>query len=97
MQLVLLLLFCFAGPNNLLTLSARKRSESEMLAVPCVLQVEILHSEIEKCTCEMPIFLADIYNSLKPNTACNNGMCCCLTEEFLNIFMLIVQKSRNGK
>lgn len=98
--LLFVFVFCFVflvGLNNLFAVLARKSSDSERLAVLCVLQVEILHSEIEKHRYEMPIFLAEKYNSLKLNTACNNGLSRCLTEEFLNILMLNVWKGRKGK
>lgn len=68
-----------------------------MLAVPCVLQVETPHSEMEKETCEMSIFLAERYNSLKSNTAYNNRLSCCLIEESLNIVVLNAWRGRKGK
>lgn len=86
----------FASLNNLLAVSARKRSVSETPVAPCVLQVEIPHSEMEKQSCEMSVFLAIKHNGLKSNTACSNGQSCSLTEEHLNIFMLKVWKGRKG-
>lgn len=88
---------CFASLNNLLAVSAGKRSDSEMLAVPCVLQVDILHGEMEKQRCEMSIVLAKKYNRLKSNTACNNGLSCFLTEESSKYIYVKSVEGEEGK